>query len=171
MIEILLVVVIIGILAGAILRVINVKGVKGKTTDAVAKNQLVEIAKGVEAYYQLEGTYPADKSVMAKYVDVPNWPSSISYGIDGASPATYFTLSYLSSDGVSYIKYNAKWKRALEYCTVGGVNNDDCLGSNTSCAAFNETCASHGLVSCSIASTTCGCVSSCESGSEGPLPQ
>jgi len=164
LIEILLVVVIIGILAGAILRVINVKGVKGKATDALAKSQIQEIAKGVEAFYQLEGSYPASKDASAKYVDVANWSGSILYGTGGVAPDKYFTLSYLSSDA-SYIKYNSKWKRVLEYCDVAGTANDDCLGTTGgNCSTYNSLCQSHGLTVCVVASTTCGCQTMCTAG-------
>ncbi len=113
LIELLIVVSIMGILAGVVLSVINPMRQRAIASDAVTSSTLNKLAEGVEAYYSAESRYPTalnlDSStpegrVLQKYINLGNVPQNIkdSYKLDGDS---FSLCAKAMKDDVTYFVY------------------------------------------------------------------
>ena len=113
LIEMMVVVVIIGILAGISLNIVNIRKQKARATDAKNLANLQKATTGIEAYYYSEGNYPTveefdaylsgedDTSPLNTYL-TNAWPESFTYITSGGEFAVF--VQRTEEDG-NYYKY------------------------------------------------------------------
>lgn len=89
LIELLISIGILGVLAGVVIAVINPERKRAQANDAVLSRALGDIAASIEAYKNIEGTYPATSALLLPY---------LSSGF--TSTASGFTNSSISVGGV-----------------------------------------------------------------------
>ena len=121
MIELLIVISIIGILAGVTIAVMNPNRQKAIAEDAVKRSNLEKIAQGIEAFFNLEGSYPLEddsRPVAADvYIKMGNWPEDTVYDLD-ATGGDFTVCVPSSTDPVKkFFKYRSDWGELRE-CTV-----------------------------------------------------
>lgn len=131
LVELLIVVSVIGILAGVTISVINPERQKAIAEDGARKSNLEKVATGIEMFFQLENYYPdqgdsnnpllgADASLLGNYISV--WPENFVYIKDNDSFAVY-VVTATNSDNI--FKYSTSWRKIRE-CPNG-------LGAVTTC--------------------------------------
>ncbi len=133
-VELLIVVTIIGVLAGVTISVINVNQKMNNAKDGVIRSNLEKLVQSIEAYCAGENYCPApaeinDPASTLMKVYVLTWPTDATYNYknNGTAPlfanATTFELYVpLLSDTTStkYLKYNSTWG-SIKTCTDAGI--------------------------------------------------
>jgi prepilin-type N-terminal cleavage/methylation domain-containing protein len=117
LIELMIAVVVLAILSGVTINVINPKGARDKSSDAVKRSNLEKLYMGIEAFKAAEGTYPVCTGTCIKLAQVsaglanyiqawPSEPASTDYSY--RNTATNFCVFVkLSSDTTLYYSYTS----------------------------------------------------------------
>ena len=140
LIELLLVVSIIGILAGAVVGLVDVNKTKDRAKDGVRQANIEKVIQGIESFYTIEDFYPAESSadsshnpllgadgtVLSTYLKA--WPG------DATNPYIYekidddtFLVGVANSFG-NYYKYYSTWS-SIQNCTGSWTVDDECPGT------------------------------------------
>lgn len=130
-IELLLVVSIIGILAGVTTTVINPTVQKNKALDSVRWSNIEKLAQAIESYCAAEGHCPPKDEVTNKMGAVPTyvkvWPTDATYtylnnGATTAVESTEFEFNVvMASNSSKYIRYNSVWGK-IQQCANNTVS-------------------------------------------------
>lgn len=171
LIEMLVVIGVIAVLAGALFTVINPVSQLEKARDAQRKNDLAQIQRALEAYHQDFGEYPAQCNAGLKHSVRPYVEDDLTCIPWGNSWAPY--MNVLPSDpgsGKSYIYDVDESRQAYRLYTSldrGGLDPDACLAQNPDCRADpdGEACLCEGI-GAEIDTAVCGGV--CNYGVSSP---
>jgi len=144
LIEVLMVIALIGILAGVVISVINPTKTQSIARDGIRKENLAKLASAVEAYRQAEGKYPtnaqsSDIASVFRTVYVKNWPDGVNdKGI--LDPAWNYFYNYIAStdEFAVNVQESGKTGWCFKYYPRWGVVKE-CNGSCGASAA-NGTC-------------------------------
>lgn len=81
LVELLVVIVVIGVLAGIIMAAIDPMGYRNRSENAVTISQLDKVATAVNAYRSAnrDSCYPASQATLLNSGLIQNWPSGINY--------------------------------------------------------------------------------------------
>jgi prepilin-type N-terminal cleavage/methylation domain-containing protein len=127
--ELLIVVSVIGILAGVVVGIVNPATARSRAQDGVRLNTVKNLAEGIESYRQIEGEYPTygdtqDEGSLLRTVYLDSWPADpdeeYKYDSDGT---TGFILLINNSKGTCY-KYQTSWTGMME-CSLSPTNECD----------------------------------------------
>ena len=141
LIELLIVVSVIGILAGAVVGLIDVNKTQDRARDGVRQANLEKVIQGLESFYVLEDYYPAqgssgdgsnnpllgtDSAALSTYIT--QWPTEEVYTYNKIDDNN-FVIGTPNSSG-NYYKYHSAWSGISE-CDSWTVD-EDCAGDDTS---------------------------------------
>lgn len=134
LIELLLVVAVIGILAGVTVTVINPQKQKDIAEDAVRLSNVEKLVAAIEAYYAAEGQYPPENPTSdAAFMNyITAWPEPTSAGdtyeywvsADRQS-FTVLVVKALWGDSKDAYKYNTSYGK-IQICKNIVVSNSSC---------------------------------------------
>lgn len=132
LIELLVVVSVIGVLAGAVIRVMNVDIIKYRARDSVRLSTMQKLVTAIETYYAAEGKYPsaaeqASATSVFRTVYLKQWPtepnsSVYNYFAVGASAAGVYVTKEATT---GCFKYYSDWG-AIRECTTNCAGNSLC---------------------------------------------
>ena len=121
LIELMIVVTVIGVLAGVTVTVINPQRQQEIAEDAVVQKRISDLALAIESYRTAEGVYPeqgtennplhesADiNDVASAYID--KWPEGYIYNVSGDS----FSIQATKPSSSEVFKYNSTWDEIRE---------------------------------------------------------
>lgn len=144
LIEILMVVLLIGILTGAVISVVNPTKTQSIARDGIRKANVAKLASAVESYRQAEGKYPtnaqsADTASVFRTFYIKNWPNGVDDKGILNSAWNYFYNYIASTDEFSVnVQESMKIGWCFKYHPSWGVVKE-CNGSCGASAA-NSTC-------------------------------
>lgn len=127
LIELLVAIAIIGILAGSVFFVLNPAAQFQKAQDAKRKSDLAQIQKGLELYYQDNGSYPA----------------AVNYGIEGIQWGSSWQpyMGTLPKDPSSPLKeyaYNSDGQTYYLYASLDRGADPQACNSGSACASITN---------------------------------
>jgi prepilin-type N-terminal cleavage/methylation domain-containing protein len=133
LVELLVVVVIIGLLAGITISILNPRSVSNRANDGVALGNLTKVQQGLAAYNAVEGEYPltldlSDPLVAVYFAEIPD--DNYTYWSNGTDTGVVVPL--IDNTGVVY-KYRSDWGKIL-ICESSGDSGD---ASSASCNELN----------------------------------
>lgn len=138
LIELMIVVSVIGVLAGVTMRIIDPQHQKAIAEDAVVQQRVSDLAVAIETYRTAEGSYPdegttnnpleseATGDIAAVYI--ANWPEGFVYNVSGDS----FSIHATKSTSNDIYKYSSSWDEVRE---CGSTTSDSLVDS---CADFTN---------------------------------
>ncbi|MBN1162676.1 type II secretion system protein [Patescibacteria group bacterium] len=108
LVELLVVITIVGILAGVVMKTVNVQRQKDISQDGVNKKTMIDLAQGIQAYRIAEGLLPQEVSgePSADNLDIylNDWPNGFAYFVSG----TEFMISVGSeTESSEYYVYSS----------------------------------------------------------------
>lgn len=127
LIEMLIVVMVIGVLAGLSVAIINPNQQKGRAEDGVRLKNIKATAEAMESYNQLEATYPPNESIeddnsLLYEVYLDKWPGD-DYKYDYDETSDVFVLEVVNSLGQCY-KYQSDWAQVMQCPATECALND-----------------------------------------------
>jgi prepilin-type N-terminal cleavage/methylation domain-containing protein len=142
LVEILVVIALIGVIVTALLFTLNPLEQLRKSNDGKRKSDLAQIQRGLELYYNDNGSYPASSgtfTIMNGAISVPwgsAWTPYIS--ILPKDPTSSRSYVYFSNSGQSYYLYASleRGTKDLQVCTGG-----NCSGFSSGISGFPTTAA------------------------------
>lgn len=156
LVELLIVITIVGILAGVLTTIINPVQQRKNAEDGIRRSNMNKLVMGIESYKAGEGSYPteaekADTTSKLYQIYLKAWPtepagSTYSYSQSGEN----FGLIVAKAATPGYIKYRSEWGK-MDDCT----NSDP---ASTSCAAAAGP--TYSVVQCN-SSTATNCTNYC----------
>ena len=134
-IELIMVVLVVGLLSGALINVIDVGRQRDYASDGVLRQNLSDISGAIETYRVAEGSYPdkgagqnprtgSDSGVVNQYLD--DWPSGFTYFEDGSDFIIYVESA---TNAGQYFKYSSDWQ-AIKECgstDIGTISGCEAL--------------------------------------------
>ena len=116
LVELLIVITILGILAGVASLVINPVRQQNVARDGVAKTNLEKLASSVETYYAAEGSYPSNadftnSSSLLRTTYIKSFPSGFTYAYLSSTDFRISTSS-LAESGRAFV-YRASWGQIM----------------------------------------------------------
>lgn len=130
LVELLLVVSVVGILAGVTTTVLNPTRQKEKAKDAIIKANIEKLVLAINTYHSLEGKYPSraaftGSTSLFRSTYVSTFPTDTTYTyISNASGTTledanqYEVFAPKSDDSGYYIRYNSVWGKFKECSSI-----------------------------------------------------
>lgn len=130
LVELLIVVVVVGILAGVVLVVLNPSKQQNVAKEATSRSNLEKLVLGIESYYAVEGIYPTvdqagNPTSVLRTVYLKQWPTQptgtvYTYFVDGLN----FGVR-VNKPETGCIKYHSSWRK-MQDCTSCG-DDTSCL--------------------------------------------
>ena len=125
-IELMIAVVVLAILSGITVSVINVPQKQKQAQDTVIRNKLHDLSQLAEAYWYLEGVYPATGQALVGASYAQEWPTTgFNYKLAGDGKSFSIQVTKMSDTG--FFKYSSPWGEIRD-CAAGTNPNDvnDC---------------------------------------------
>ena len=132
LIELLIVVGLIGVMAGVLVTVLDVQQQQNITLDAVRLSTTEKLAGGVEAFYSSEGYFPANTTDQDLLTYIKEWPTGraegeYQYFVSGDSNSVGILILRASvQDTQDAYKYRSEWKQ-VKICENLDVSSILCL--------------------------------------------
>jgi prepilin-type N-terminal cleavage/methylation domain-containing protein len=133
LVELLIVIALIGSLAGVLMNILNQQRQRDYAEDSVRRLHLDQTSKAIETYYTSERSYPdqggashnpklgSDSAVVDFYLEI--WPVGLVYNENGAN----FSIHIRKATTTDYFKYCSVWHEIRECADGTDVNNvTDC---------------------------------------------
>lgn len=118
--ELIVVIAVVGALAGALVNTINIRRQQDHANDGVLRQNLSDTAQAIETYYVAERSYPdqganqnpltgSDSGVISQYLGI--WPEGYVYNENGNDFSIYVEKA---STPDNYFKYSSVWQELRE---------------------------------------------------------
>lgn len=144
LVELLIVVFVIGALSAVLVSIINPSATQGRARDGVRLNNIKNISEGIEAYRQIEGSYPVNSApanpnstLMKTYIK--KWPNALAD--DGAIDEDNYTYHY-NKVGKGFVMYTKNslggcYKYQSDWAKVSTCPVSECSAAMSLASACN----------------------------------